>query len=213
MPNIENLKKRAKLLVRQHRERYHPVAAQLRRLLPQFAGLTDREILDAPFALADAQQAVARDAGYEGWAAAQRDRTNGERPAPHQPAPRLAAAQPQLFVADVKRAAEFYVERLGFRVAYLYGEPPFYGLVVRGGAGLNLRHVDAPVVDAGLREREILLGAQIPVDGVKELFLEFRDRGVEFAQTLKPQPWGASDFIVRDPDGNLVCFASAIGEG
>ncbi len=30
-----------------------------------------------------------------------------------------------------------------------------------------------------------------------------------FAQTLKEQPWGATDFLVRDPDGNLLCFARA----
>jgi uncharacterized glyoxalase superfamily protein PhnB len=43
---------------------------------------------------------------------------------------------------------------------------------------------------------------------VKELFLEFKQNGVEIAQTLKEQPWGATDFLVRDLDGNLICFAS-----
>jgi uncharacterized glyoxalase superfamily protein PhnB len=31
--------------------------------------------------------------------------------------------------------------------------------------------------------------------------------GVEFHQPLKPEPWGARTFIVRDPDGNLILFA------
>jgi hypothetical protein len=31
---------------------------------------------------------------------------------------------------------------------------------------------------------------------------------VEFHQTLKQRPWGARNFIVRDPDGNLLLFAS-----
>jgi len=30
------------------------------------------------------------------------------------------------------------------------------------------------------------------------------------AQRLKKQPWGAADFIVRGPDGNLVHFAQTI---
>lgn len=64
------------------------------------------------------------------------------------------------------------------------------------------------MIDATLRDREILLSANIPVDGVKELFLEFKQNGVEIAQTLKEQPWGATDFLVRDLDGNLICFAS-----
>jgi catechol 2,3-dioxygenase-like lactoylglutathione lyase family enzyme len=124
--------------------------------------------------------------------------------------PRLCAAHPQLFVADVAQAAVFYRAKLGFTVEYLYGEPPFYGLVSRDGVGLNLRHTDAPPFDAILREQESLLSANIPVEGVEELFAEFRDQGVDFAQSLKHQPWGTVDFIVRDPDRNLLCFASRV---
>lgn len=123
--------------------------------------------------------------------------------------PRLLAAYPQLFVRDVTRAAAFYRDKLGFAVTYLYGEPPFYGLVERDGVGLNLRHVDQPVMDPALREEESLLSANIPVRAVMALFVEFKERGVAFQQTLKEQPWGAIDFVVRDPDGNLLCFASA----
>ncbi|HEY4985896.1 MAG TPA: VOC family protein, partial [Bradyrhizobium sp.] len=39
------------------------------------------------------------------------------------------------------------------------------------------------------------------------LFLEFQAAGAEFFQPLKREPWGARDFIVRDPDGNLLLFA------
>ena len=103
--------------------------------------------------------------------------------------------------------------KLGFSVAYLYGKPPFYGEVSRDGVSLNLRHVDGPVMDQSLKEKEILLSANIPVHGVKALFLEFKERGVEFAQMLKAQPWGATDFVVRDIDGNLLCFAGAADGG
>lgn len=110
-------------------------------------------------------------------------------------------------MSDLARAVAFYETALGFRTAYLYGEPPFYGFVVRDGAGLNLRHVDAPVFDRVRQEAEILLTANIPVEGVSALQAEFRARGVPFAQELTRQPWGTRDFIVRDPDGNLICFA------
>ena len=42
---------------------------------------------------------------------------------------------------------------------------------------------------------------------IKQLFLEFQAIGVQFHQTLKQQPWGAMNFIVKDPDGNLLLFA------
>ena len=44
-------------------------------------------------------------------------------------------------------------------------------------------------------------------DEIKQLFLEFQAAGVEFQQTLMRQPWGAKNFVVRDPDGNLLLFA------
>jgi catechol 2,3-dioxygenase-like lactoylglutathione lyase family enzyme len=121
----------------------------------------------------------------------------------------IAAAEPQLFVADIKSSCEFF-SKLGFTVAFTYGEPPFYAQVMRDGARLNLRCVAQPLIDAELRDREELLAASLIVataEEIGQLFLEFQSAGVAFFQTLKRQPWGARDFIVRDPDGNLLLFA------
>jgi catechol 2,3-dioxygenase-like lactoylglutathione lyase family enzyme len=122
----------------------------------------------------------------------------------------IAGAEPQLFVADIKASCEFFTRALGFSVAFMYGEPPFYAQVARDAARLNLRHMDRPVIDAGLRDREELLSATLTVestDGIEALFAEFESAGVTFFQTIKRQPWDALDFIVRDPDGNLLLFA------
>ena len=70
-----------------------------------------------------------------------------------------------------------------------------------------LRHVDAPLVDQQLRERDDLLSALINVDDVKQLYLEYQAAGVVFHQTLRKEPRGATTFIVKDPDGNLLLFA------
>jgi catechol 2,3-dioxygenase-like lactoylglutathione lyase family enzyme len=119
----------------------------------------------------------------------------------------LFAAEPQLFVADVVAACEFYVQKLGFTVAFTYGDPPFYGQVFRNGATLNLRFLSEPAIDPELREREHLLSASITLDDAEPLFLEFEAAGVTFHQTLQTEPWGARTFIVSDPDGNLILFA------
>ena len=37
---------------------------------------------------------------------------------------------------------------------------------------------------------------------------EFKGRGVEFAQTPTQQPWGGTDFHVRDTDGNVISFVT-----
>jgi uncharacterized glyoxalase superfamily protein PhnB len=122
----------------------------------------------------------------------------------------IAGVEPQLFVADARAAVEFFVAKLGFSVVFIYGEPPYYAQVRRGGARLNLRCVDRPVIDPGLRDREELLSATLTVtsaDEIRQLFQEFEGQGVSFAQTLTKKPWGARDFIIRDLDGNLLLFA------
>jgi uncharacterized glyoxalase superfamily protein PhnB len=82
--------------------------------------------------------------------------------------------------------------------------------VGRDAARLNLRCIERPVIESIVRDREQLLSASMTVamaDEIKLLFLEFQSAGVAFRQTLKKQPWGAKNFIVKDPDGNLLLFA------
>ena len=123
------------------------------------------------------------------------------------PKPVLGAAEPQLLVTDIARSCDFFTRKLGFSVVFLYGEPPFYGQVVRDGARLNLRHVDAPLLDQALREREDYLSASIPVDDAGRLYAEFQTAGAPFHQLPRKEPWGATSFIVKDPDGNLLLFS------
>src|SRR6478736_1068989 len=114
--------------------------------------------------------------------------------------PTLLAAEPQLYVRDIDAACEFYSRMLGFTVAFIYGEPPFYGQVFRDGARLNLRSIAEPAIHPELREGEKLLSATITLEDAEPLFLEFQTAGVVFHQTLKSEPWGARTFIVGDPD-------------
>jgi catechol 2,3-dioxygenase-like lactoylglutathione lyase family enzyme len=215
MPNLENLKKQAKLYLRWHRDRYYPVAAQIRAVLPRFRDLTDRAVLAHKFKLSDAQELIAKKAGFENWEALLKGvHTMNDIHAETLSKPTLLAAEPQLFVADIGASCEFYTKKLGFTVAFTYGEPPFYGQVFRDGARLNLRWLPEPrlaevrhAINPELRDREDLLSASITLDDAKPLFLEFQTAGVVFHQVLKTEPWGARTFIVCDPDGNLILFA------
>jgi len=210
MPNIENLKKQAKQYLRWHRERYYPVAPQIRAALPRFLHLSDEQILNANFKLTDAQELVARQMGFEGWQALKSGvhamTYEAEHPVPR---PILSSTEAQLFIADIKASCDFYTDKLGFTVAFVYGDPPYYGQVSRDHARLNLRMVCEPVF-TDVREREHLLSASLTVataDEIKQLFLSYQAAGVPFHQTLKKEPWGARTFVVVDPDGNLILFA------
>jgi catechol 2,3-dioxygenase-like lactoylglutathione lyase family enzyme len=218
-PNLQNLKKRAKTVLRQHASRHVPVAERIRRALPRFAGRSDREVLAAPFSLAQAQEVIARELSFADWTQLKRSieamsaatGSGASKDAASAP-PVILGIQPQVFVTDLDRAIAFYRDRLGFSVAFTYGEPPFYGQVARDGAALNLRHVDRSPWDAALRAAEDLLSATFVVANAKALFLAFQEAGVPFHQPYREQPWHAHDFIVQDPDGNLIHFASRVGE-
>jgi uncharacterized glyoxalase superfamily protein PhnB len=216
MPNIENLKKQAKQYLRWHRERYYPVAAQIRAALPRFRNVGDAQILESSFKLADAQELVARQMGFDGWQAL-KSGADAMTDEPRQAVPRpvLNSIEPQLYVANIKNSCDFYTSKLGFAVAFIYGDPPFYGQVVRDNARLNLRLVVEPVFVADVRKREQLLSATITVanaNEIKQLFLSYQAAGVSFHQPLKKEPWGSRTFVVSDPDENLILFAGPATE-
>src|SRR5271166_2103056 len=151
MPNLENLRKQAKQYLRWHRERYYPVAAQIRAALPRFRHLSDEQILHANFKLADAQELVARQMGFEGWQALKSgaesvtDDEITDETRQTTPRPILNSIEAQLFVANIKTSCDFYTNKLEFAVNFVYGDPPFYGQVIRDNARLNLRLVSEPV--------------------------------------------------------------------
>jgi catechol 2,3-dioxygenase-like lactoylglutathione lyase family enzyme len=208
MPNFDNLKKQAKLLVRWHREGNYSVGGRIRNL-PRYRNLTDREALALKFPLSEAQEIIALEAGYESWAALKSGvSTMPAQAKPVATGPVLKRAMPVVFVSNVQTSAVFFRDKLGFAIDFLHGNPPFYGSVSRGAACLHLRFVHEPVITSAIREREDgLLSAFLEVDNIKGLFAEYKAAGVDFAHPLRKEPWGRSAFIVLDPDGNGICFA------
>lgn len=211
MPNLENLKKQAKLILRWHREHHYPVAAQIRQHLPRYLNMSDSEILATTFKLSDAQEVVAREHGFDSWRALKTVASSASRKVTSLPSKAtIVSAEPQLFVTDIKRSCEFFCEKLGFSLVFSYGKPPYYAQVGRDAARLNLRFIERPVIASTFRDREELLSGSMTVSTaleIKLLFLEFQSAGAAFHQKLKKQPWGAKNFVVKDPDGNLLLFA------
>ncbi len=115
-----------------------------------------------------------------------------------------------VFVTNFERALTFYCDKLGFEVAYTYGEPPFWGEVRRDDIAFNLRHVDDSPWLPGLRDEEQLLSLSVTTTDAKALFVQYQAAGIDFQERLKEKPWRAVEFVVRDPDGNLILFGSPV---
>jgi catechol 2,3-dioxygenase-like lactoylglutathione lyase family enzyme len=206
MSRLDIYKKQAKQLVRWHREGNYSIGGRIRGLA-RYAHLTDLEALALSFPLHEAQEIVALEAGFHSWAALRAAAEDHRVPqGTAAPALRLVRSTPVVFVTDVQESAQFYRDSLGFSIDFLHGQPPFYGSVSRNGACMHLKFVHEPVFTPGPEDRDGFIMVFTEVENVKALFAEYVARGVTFAQRLQKEAWGGHDFIVRDPDGNMLCF-------
>jgi uncharacterized glyoxalase superfamily protein PhnB len=208
MPTLDTYRKQAKLLLRWHREKNYSLGGRVRQL-ERFRSITDRDVLAMKFTLALAQEIVAVEAGHKTWAEL-KAASAGARKTPRlrAGAPVLKDVVPILLVRDVKKSAAFFRDKLHFQIDFLHGLPPFYGAVSRDGVCVHLRFVHEPFFAQTAALEESVIVASIEVTNVQGLFEEFKARGVEFAQKLKKQAWGGTDFQVRDPDGNAISFVT-----
>jgi hypothetical protein len=81
-PSLEQLKKQAKELVKQHRARETAAFALIREFLPSLAKKTDDDISLYPFALHDAQSVIARQYGFASWNQLRDHLETSHRPVP-----------------------------------------------------------------------------------------------------------------------------------
>jgi len=80
---------------------------------------SDRAIpaLESSFRLADAQELVARQMGFEGWQALKSGAdAMTDEPRQTTPRPILSSISAQLFVANIKSSCDFYTNKLGFAI-------------------------------------------------------------------------------------------------
>lgn len=126
--------------------------------------------------------------------------------------PILNSIAAHLYVRDLNVTTNFFTQKLGFTIDFIYGDPAFYAQVRRDRALLILKSMDEDFFtrQSCTPEDDPLLSASITVATaaeIEDLFRAWESAGVPFAQTLRTEPWQARTFIVRDPDANLILFA------
>lgn len=106
--------------------------------------------------------------------------------------------RPNFEVANLDRAVAFYRDRLGFALRFRADEFALAVFGDEGGAELALQQVAAPAARS----------CYVNVIGVEALHERCRTAGLRISNPLTTHPWGMRDFVVHDPDGNML----AIGE-
>ena len=104
--------------------------------------------------------------------------------------------RPVVFVADVNRAARFYVEMLGFAKGWHSGDG--------GGKVCQVSHGECEIIlceDATRGDRGRLF-IELTSEGLAELRRELTERSVPTKEIW----WGYDTLQVVDPDGNELFF-------
>ena len=128
---------------------------------------------------------------------------------------------PMIYSSDTSRLLDFFTTKLGFAVDARVPEDgaPQWARVKRGTCFLMIATPpnDADFQDAwrelGNKSKNVSVRLYIGVDDVDKLHAEFKKKDVKFANNTADdpidRPWGAREFFVRDPDGNVLAFSRA----
>jgi catechol 2,3-dioxygenase-like lactoylglutathione lyase family enzyme len=151
---------------------------------------------DVSLSHSEALELVAHLYGARDW------NTLAARPPADIAAPGPGPAVPILRIFDRTKAAEFYVDYLGFAIDWEHGghddHTPLYLQVARGAARLHLseHHGDASPGGAAL----------IPLTDVSALHAELRGKDYDYARPgIRDEDWGRV-LVVIDPFHNRLVF-------
>jgi catechol 2,3-dioxygenase-like lactoylglutathione lyase family enzyme len=111
----------------------------------------------------------------------------------------LKKAIPVFPQPSVERAAEFYREKLGFVVDFIYDE---------GYAGVSRDGFELHFWKCGDKHIAENTSCRVGVENIDPLYEEFSAAGVVHPNgKLQQKPWGFREFAILDEAGNLITFA------
>ena len=103
---------------------------------------------------------------------------------------------PELPVADVERAQQYYRDTLGFEVAWLY-EDKEIGAANRGKVAIFFRKRKPPFEPAV---------HWVFAEDIDATYEELKALNANIVDPLEKKPWGLRQFTVQDLDGNVFYF-------
>lgn len=113
-----------------------------------------------------------------------------------------SAVYPTLAVPSVTATCNWYVDRLGFTLRFLWGDPPTHGAILLDVACVHFW--------AGTPQ----LGANwlyFDIDSVDEMYHRATSNGVEVTREPETYPWGMREFNALDLNGYNIRFGQNVG--
>ena len=117
--------------------------------------------------------------------------------------PHVTKLFPVFLVSDLDSAIDFYMEKLGFSLAWKWGTPTTR-------AGVSIGDIEIQLDSAGAGAPPGSSVVYCHMTDVASYFASCKDRGAPFTLELGERPWGMVDFRVEDPDGNRIGLGSEL---
>jgi catechol 2,3-dioxygenase-like lactoylglutathione lyase family enzyme len=116
----------------------------------------------------------------------------------------------QLRTTDLGRSIRFYVDVLGFELAFVHGD--FYAGLRAGGQMLHLKRVDTPDPSIPFVVAGDHLHLYIETDDADSFAAAVVARGGALARPMQETAWGTREFVLRDDQGHTVHVAARLGD-
>jgi uncharacterized glyoxalase superfamily protein PhnB len=125
--------------------------------------------------------------------------------------PQIKGVAPFFLVADVTKAAEFYRDKLGFKIiGYFSEDPPVFAMVGRDDKIVMLSLIETGRGGSNRSHKSEAIDAYFWVDDVDALYAEFQQSGADIVMAPTLRIYGMKELEVRDLDGYVLCFGEDV---
>ena len=124
----------------------------------------------------------------------------------------LAFLAPEFFVSDVGATVRFYTQVLDFEVVRLetQGSVPVFAVLGLGDVVVLIDRQES-IGGAPPTPRGLAVNIRVMVPDVDAVYDRARAAGATISRAIGDRDYGLRDFIVRDPDGFRIRFATPLG--
>ena len=128
--------------------------------------------------------------------------------------PTLTAIAPQFIVEDVRVAAEYYRDVLGFRILGYFLDPPVFAMVARDRAEIHFGKADAgAAISPNIERRKISSDAYIWTTDLDALHEELVEKGALIVEPPSMRVYRCYEMKVQDPFGFQLVFSMDFEHG
>ena len=124
---------------------------------------------------------------------------------------RVTGIAPFFLVADVTKAAEFYRDRLGFKIiGYFFEDPPVFAMVGRDDRIIMLSLMEGSRGGSNRGHKGEALDAYLWTDDVDAIYAELQQNHVDIVMPPTLRIYGMKELQIHDLDGYVLCFGEGV---